>query len=159
MKSVNNSDPAACAGDLCSENRFAAFDKPENSMLKTFKPPTIAPPFSAYSHAVEIPAGARMLYVSGQLGVASDGSVPEGFAEQADQAFRNVLAILEGAGMAASNLVRVNTYLTDSADIGSYREIRDRHLDGHEAASTMIVISALAQPHFKIEVEAVAAKP
>jgi enamine deaminase RidA (YjgF/YER057c/UK114 family) len=127
-------------------------------MLKTHNPTTISAPFSAYSHAVEIPPAARMLYVSGQLGVAPDGSVPDDFAGQADQAFRNVLAILEEAGMAAHDLVRVNTYLTDSANIGGYREIRDRHLAGHEAASTMIVISALAQPRFRIEVEAVAAK-
>ena len=127
-------------------------------MLKTLKPDTVAPPFSAYSHAVEIPAGARMLYVSGQLGVAPDGTVAEDFTGQADQAFRNVLAILDSAGMTASDLVRVNTFLTDSADIGAYRAIRDRHLGGHKAASTMIVISALAQPRFRIEVEAVAAR-
>ncbi len=127
-------------------------------MLKPLKPTTVAPPFSAYSHAVEIPPGARMLYVSGQLGVAPDGSVPEDFAGQAHQAFRNLMAILEEAGMAASDLVRVNTYLTDSADVGGYREIRDNHLGGHEAASTMIVVSALAQPTFRIEVEAVAAQ-
>lgn len=127
-------------------------------MLKSLKPATVAPPFSAYSHAVEVPAGARMLYVSGQLGIAPNGTVPDDFAGQADQAFRNVLAILAEAGMAPSDLVRVNTYLTNAADIGGYREIRDRHLGGHEAASTMLVISALAQPHFRIEVEAVAAK-
>ena len=84
--------------------------------------------------------------------------MPEDFAGQAHQAFRNLMAILEEAGMAAGDLVRVNTYLTDSADIGGYREIRDNHLGGHEAASTMIVISALAQPKFRIEVEAVAAQ-
>jgi enamine deaminase RidA (YjgF/YER057c/UK114 family) len=127
-------------------------------MLKTHKPTTVAPPFSAYSHAVEVPAGARMLYVSGQLGVARDGSVPEDFAGQAHQAFRNVLAILNAAGMGSLDLVRVNTYLTDSADIAGYREIRDNHLGPHDAASTMIVVSALAQPQFKIEIEAVAAK-
>jgi enamine deaminase RidA (YjgF/YER057c/UK114 family) len=127
-------------------------------MLKAHNPAIIAPPFSDYSHGVEVPAGARMLYVSGQLGVAPDGSVPEDFPAQADQAFRNVLAVLEAAGMAAHDLVRVNTYLTDSADIGGYREIRDRHLAGHKAASTMIVTSALAQPEFRIEVEAVAAQ-
>ena len=127
-------------------------------MLKTLKPAAVAPPFSAYSHAVEAPAGARLLYVSGQLGVAPDGSVPSDFAGQAEQAFLNVVAILKEASMGPGDLVRINTYLTDSADIGAYREIRDRHLAGHEAASTMLVISALAQPRFKIEVEAVAAK-
>lgn len=127
-------------------------------MPRTYNPDTVAPPFSAYSHAVEVPQGARLLYVSGQLGVAPDGTVPDDFAGQAEQAFRNVLSVLEAAGMAAGDLVRVNTYLTDSKDIAAYREIRDRHLAGHRAASTMLVISALAQPHFRIEVEAVAAK-
>ena len=127
-------------------------------MLKILKPTTIAPPFSAYSHAVEVPAGARTLYVSGQRGVARDGSVPEDFADQAHQAFRNVLAILNAAGMGSLDLVRINTYLTGSSDIARYREIRDNHLGPHEAASTMIVVAALAQPKFKIEIEAVAAK-
>ncbi len=127
-------------------------------MLKTLKPDTVAPPFSAYAHAVEVPAGARLLFVSGQLGVAPDGSVADDFAGQAEQAFVNVVAVLKAAGMAPGDLVRINTYLTDSADIGAYREIRDRHMGGHEAASTMIVISALARPQFKIEVEAVAAR-
>jgi enamine deaminase RidA (YjgF/YER057c/UK114 family) len=127
-------------------------------MLKTLKPAAVAPPFSAYSHAVEAPAGARFLYVSGQLGVAPNGTVAGDFAGQANQAFLNVMAILKEAGMGPGDLVRINTYLTDSADIGAYREIRDRHMGGHEAASTMLVISALAQPRFKIEVEAVAAK-
>jgi len=127
-------------------------------MLKTLNPATVAPPFSAYSHAVEIPPGARMLYVSGQLGVAPDGSVPADFAGQADQAFRNVLAILEAAGMGARDLVRVNTYLTDSTDIAAYRDVRDRYVAGHQAASTMIVVQALAQPRFRIEVEVVAAQ-
>ncbi len=127
-------------------------------MLKTLKPATVAPPFSAYSHAVEVPAGSRLLYVSGQLGVAPDGSVAEDFKNQANQAFRNVIAILKEAGMGPADIVRVNTYLTDSNDIAGYRAIRDSHMNGHEAASTMIVISALAQPRFRIEVEAVAAK-
>ncbi len=127
-------------------------------MLKTLKPATVAPPFSAYAHAVEVPAKSRLLYVSGQLGVAPDGSVPGDFEGQANQAFGNVMAILEAANMGPADIVRLNTYLTDSNDIAGYRAIRDSHMSGHEAASTMIVISALAQPQFKIEVEAVAAK-
>ncbi len=127
-------------------------------MLKTLKPATVAPPFSAYSHAVEVPANSRLLFVSGQLGVAPGGTVPADFEGQANQAFSNVMAILAEAGMGPADIVRVNTYLTDSDDIAAYRAIRDSHMGGHEAASTMLVISALAQPKFKIEVEAVSAK-
>ena len=127
-------------------------------MLKAHNPVTVAPPFSNYAHAVEAPGNARWLYISGQLGVAKDGSVPDDFAGQAEQAFRNVIAILEEAGMAVTDIVRVNTYLTDSADIGDYRGIRDRMLNDHATASTMLVISALAAPKFKIEIEVAAAK-
>ena len=127
-------------------------------MTKTYSPDTVAPPFSNYVHAVEAPGNARWLYVPGQIGITSDGSVADDFAGQAEQAFRNVIAILEEADMAVTDIVRVNTYLTDSADIGDYRGIRDRMLNDHATASTMLVISALAAPNFKIEIEVVAAK-
>lgn len=127
-------------------------------MNKTYSPDSVAPPFSNYVHAAEAPGNARWLYVSGQLGVARDGTVPDNFAGQAEQAFRNLIAILEEAGMGVGDIVRVNTYLTDAADIGDYRGVRDRMLDNHATASTMLVVSALATPRFKIEIEAVAAK-
>ncbi len=127
-------------------------------MNKTYSPDTVAAPFSNYVHAVEAPESTRWLYVSGQLGVTRDGSVPEDFTGQAEQAFRNVIAILDEAGIGVTDIVRVNTYLTDTADIGDYRGIRDRMLDNHATASTMLVISALAAPQFKIEIEVVAAK-
>ena len=127
-------------------------------MNKTYSPDSVAPPFSNYAHAVEAPGNARWLYVSGQLGVTKDGSVQDDFAGQAEQAFRNVIAILEEAGMGVEDIVRVNSYLTDAADIADYRGIRDRMLENHATASTMLVISALAAPQFKIEIEAVAAK-
>ena len=127
-------------------------------MTRTHNPAGIAPPFSNYVHGVEVPANAKWLYVSGQLGVTPDGSVPGDFIGQAEQAFRNVIAVLQEAGMGVTDIVRVNTYLTDTADIGDYRGIRDRMLENHATASTMLVISALAAPHFKIEIEVVAAK-
>jgi len=127
-------------------------------MNKTYSPDSVAPPFSNYAHAVEAPGNTRWLYVSGQLGVTKDGSVQDDFAGQAEQAFRNVIAILEEAGMGVEDIVRINTYLIDTADIGGYRGIRDRMLENHATASTMLVISALAAPQFKIEIEAVAAK-
>ena len=60
---------------------------------------------------------ARWLYVSGQLGIRPDGAVPAAFADQAEACFANLLAILAAAGMSAADLVRLNTYLTDPADL------------------------------------------
>ena len=39
-------------------------------------PDTIAAPFGPYSHAVEVPQGSRLLYISGEVGVLPDGTVP-----------------------------------------------------------------------------------
>ncbi len=126
-------------------------------MLRKHNPSAIAAAFSRYSLGVEAPAQARWLYVSGQVGVAPDGAFADGPEAQMEAAWRNVLAILESAGMGAGDLVKVTAYLTRAEDIGLYREVRDRMLAGAEPASTLIVITALAHPDWLVEIEAVAA--
>ena len=69
-----------------------------------------------YSHATELPAGMRLLFISGQFGVAADGSLPPGFAEQAEMAMNNVEVLLASAGMTKADLVKLNYYLTRPAD-------------------------------------------
>jgi enamine deaminase RidA (YjgF/YER057c/UK114 family) len=127
-------------------------------MLRRITPAAISPPLANYSHAVEVPPNARWLYVSGQLGVAPDGSVPESCAAQAEACFANLLAILAEAGMGPGDLVRLSTYLTDPADRTAYMAVRDRHVAPPPPASTLVVVRALARPEFKVEIEAVAAR-
>ena len=126
-------------------------------MLAKHNPSTIAPAFSSYSLGVEAPAQARWLHVSGQVGVAPDGSLAEGPEAQMETAFRNILAILGSAGMGPHDLVKVTVFLTGSEDIGLYRQVRDRMLAGATPASTLLVISSLANPDWLVEIEAVAA--
>ncbi len=126
-------------------------------MLRKHNPGTIAPAFSRYSLGVEAPAQARWLHVSGQVGVEPDGAFADGPEAQMEAAWRNVLAILESAGMGAGDLVKVTAYLTRAEDIGLYREVRDRMLAGAAPASTLLVITALAHPDWLVEIEAVAA--
>jgi enamine deaminase RidA (YjgF/YER057c/UK114 family) len=126
-------------------------------MLKKHNPSTISPAFSSYSLAVEAPAQARWLHISGQVGVAPDGSFAEGPEAQMEAAFQNILAILGAAGMGLHDLVKITVFLTRSEDIGLYRAVRDRMLAGAEPASTLLVISALADPAWLVEIEAIAA--
>jgi enamine deaminase RidA (YjgF/YER057c/UK114 family) len=79
-------------------------------MLRTHSPTTVAPPFSRYSHGIEVPASARWLHISGQVGVAPDGTVRQGAEAQIEQTWRNLLAILESAGMGPRDLVKVTTF-------------------------------------------------
>ncbi len=120
-------------------------------------PTTVAPPFSAYSHAVEVASGARWLHVSGQVGIQPDGSLPAEPGAQMEQAWRNVLAVLNAAGMGAEELVKITAYLTRPEDTGLFREVRETLLDGAQPASTLIIVAGLADPDWLVEIEAVAA--
>ncbi len=127
-------------------------------MLERINPDGIQAPIANYSHATLVPAGADLLFVSGQVGVGPDGRTPQAIEDQTAQAFDNLIAILAAAGMSADDLVRLNVFLTDAADRAAYMKIRDRYVSMPPPASTLVVVQALARPEFKVEVEAVAAQ-
>ena len=72
------------------------------------------------------------------------------------QTFANIKAALTAMDMQMSDLVRLNAYLTDAGDVGGFRDIRDRWMEGHAAASTLVMVPALAAPNWKVEIEVVA---
>lgn len=127
-------------------------------MFKMTKPDTIAPPAGAYSHGVEVPANARWLTIAGQAGIRPDGTLAEGFEEQHDQVWQNTLAILAAAGMGPENIVHLNVYSTDPAGLKFLAIHRKKYLpEGYLPTSTWVVITALANPKWLVEMEAVAA--
>jgi enamine deaminase RidA (YjgF/YER057c/UK114 family) len=126
--------------------------------MKTYNPAAVAQPTGPFSHGVETPANARWLYLSGQVGMAADGTVPTDLAGQAEQCWRNIKAILAAAGMGVENLVKCTHFLTRAEDVPVYGKIRAQQLGEARPASTLLVISALARPGLLVEVEAIAAK-
>jgi enamine deaminase RidA (YjgF/YER057c/UK114 family) len=127
-------------------------------MNKIHNPGEIAPPVGAYSHAIEVPAGARMLHISGQVGITPDGKVAPGIEAQTEAALNNILGILKAAGMDLEDVVKMTTFLVDANDIAKVRAARMHVLGSHRPASTLLVISRLAAPEYLIEIEAIAAK-
>lgn len=126
-------------------------------MNRPLNPSSIRAPFARYSHGVEVPAGKRLVAVSGQLGARADDTVPEGAAEQAELAFANVAAILAEAGMTLADVIRVNAYVTDRTYMKPYMEVRDRVVGTPPPASTLMIVSGFTRPEFKVEVEVIAA--
>ncbi len=127
-------------------------------MAKAHNPSTIAAPAAVYSHGMEVNAGSRLLYISGQVGVTPDGSMANGARAQMEQAFGNLVAILESAGMGIDDVIKMNAYLTSADDIGLFREVREPFLGDPPPASTAVVVRALFNPEWLVEIEAVAAK-
>ena len=125
--------------------------------MKHLNPASIRPPLARYSHGVEVPAGKRLVFCSGQLGIGPDDSVPEGVAAQAELCFANISAILEEAGLGLGDVVRINAFVTDRADLGAYMAVRDRLFRDPAPASTLMIVSGFTRPEFRIEVEVIAA--
>lgn len=123
-------------------------------MPRPINPRSIAPPASRYAHGIIHSARARRLVVSGQIGISIDGTLADGFAAQAEQAWDNIEAILAEAGMSITDLIRITAYSVPAGMVGAWRVIRDRRLGGHLVASTYLEVAGLAAPGFLIEIEA-----
>ena len=127
-------------------------------MHRPVSPAAIRAPFARYSHGLLVAPGARMLFASGQLGVAADDTVPEDIEAQAVLCFENIGAILAEAGMSLADVVRFNAFVTDRAYFPVYGAVRSRYVAGDAFASTLVVVSGFTRPEFKIEVEVTAAR-
>ncbi len=120
-------------------------------------PSTIRAPFARYSHGIEVPAGYRLLFVSGQLGIGADDAIPKDTTAQARLCFSNIEAVLREAGMQLSDIVRINAYVTGREHLQPYMEVRNALFSDPAPASTLMIVSGFARPEFTVEVEAVAA--
>jgi enamine deaminase RidA (YjgF/YER057c/UK114 family) len=127
--------------------------------MKRHNPSELSAPFARYSHAVEIDTPGRLLFASGQLGLAKDGTLPPDCAGQCAVIFRHLDAILAAGGMGRADVVRINAFVTARAEMRPYMDARDAWLAGIEPpASTLVIVSGFTRPEFKVEVEIVAAK-
>lgn len=127
-------------------------------MNRAFNPSTISAPLSAYTHGIETPAGARWLHASGQVGITPDGKVAQGFEAQATAAMSNLTAILKEAGMNWGDVVKLNSFVTNQADVAPLRDVRAKFMGDAKPASTLLVVAGLASPDFLVEIELIAAK-
>jgi 2-iminobutanoate/2-iminopropanoate deaminase len=118
----------------------------------------VAKQIGTYSDAVQAPASARWVFTAGTPGLMSDGSYPQGITAQAEQAWKNVLAILAQADMGVKDLVKVTHYLVHEQDIKEYVAVRARYLGDARPASMLLVVPGLVKPEILVEIEAIAAK-
>ncbi len=127
--------------------------------MRALAPASIRTPFARYSHGIAVPAGRRLVFTSGQLGIAADQTIPETCESQAELCFANIAAILAEDGMTLADVIRVNAYVTDRAHMAEYMRVRDRQFPGVPPASTLMIVGGFTRPEFVVEVEVVAAAP
>ena len=118
-------------------------------------PPGVHTPQANYVHVTRL---GNTLYISGQLGLDSDGNlVGPGDAEaQAEQCYRNIKTIIEHCGGTMDDIVKITQYLTDLAYRPLVARPRDKYLGTPGPASTLVVVKGLAAPEYLVEIEALA---
>jgi enamine deaminase RidA (YjgF/YER057c/UK114 family) len=127
-------------------------------MKRALNPAAIRAPFGRYSHGVAVPAGARLVFCSGQLGLKPGDMLPPTVEGQAEVCFQNIAAILAEDGMSLADIVRLNAYVTKREDMRAYMSVRDRYVSEPLPASTLMVVAGFTRAEFLVEIEATAAK-
>jgi 2-iminobutanoate/2-iminopropanoate deaminase len=127
--------------------------------MKEFRnPQDVHKPVGSYSHQIEISGNERVLVISGQVGMRPDGAVPEDPYEQMDLAFENIIRNLAAANMDVKDLIKITYYLVGEFDTAKRRELVSSKLQGHQPCSTLLYVSALASPAFRVEIDAWASR-
>jgi enamine deaminase RidA (YjgF/YER057c/UK114 family) len=127
-----------------------------------FLNPGSLPPSRGYTHVVEVPAGSRMVYISGQVPLDRAGKLvgPGDFRRQAEQVFTNLRLALDEVGASFAHVVKLNYYVVDVSHLAVLRAVRDRYVNpSSPPASTLIEVGHLFREDVMLEVEAVVALP
>ncbi len=112
---------------------------------------------NSYSQALEVRGFKKLVFVSGQIPTDENGNVPADFSSQCLLVWKNIESQLKNANLGLSNIIKVNTYLSDRR----YREenftIRHQVLGAHQPALT-VIIADIYDRDWLLEIEVIAAE-
>jgi enamine deaminase RidA (YjgF/YER057c/UK114 family) len=126
--------------------------------LQRVNPPDMSQP-QTYSHVVR--AG-NTVYIAGQVGADAKGTVAgPGMREQVDRVLANLGTALASQKLDVSHIAKINIYVTsiDEFRAPEVAAARAKFFGNHRPASTLVQVVRLADPAFKVEIEAIAVAP
>lgn len=123
----------------------------EKNVVHTDRAPAAIGP---YSQAIDV---GTMVFTSGQIPVAPDGSVSGEVAEQARQALENLKAVLEAAGSSMDKVVKTTVFITDMGQFGVINEIYQQYFTQPYPARSCVQVAQLPKG-VAVEIEAIALK-
>ncbi|HTM32121.1 MAG TPA: RidA family protein [Vicinamibacterales bacterium] len=126
--------------------------------LQRINPPGLSTP-ATYSHIVK--AG-KTLYIAGQVGADASGKIAgETMVQQLEQVFKNIEIALKSQGADFSHVARITIYTTDIDAVRAPEAaaVRAKYLGANRPASTLVGVTRLASPEYKVEIETTAVLP
>lgn len=129
------------------------------SAATTIRATELSEPVGQFSHAVEVDASARLVFISGMTARLSDGSITGvgDVAAQTRQVCENLRAAVEAAGGTLADVVRVDVYVRNIEQFDQIHSVRREYFPSSPPASTMLEVSKMVSPDMLIEINAVAA--
>ena len=107
-----------------------------------------------YSQAIDL---GEMIFTSGQIPVAPDGSVSEDISEQTRQALLNLKAVVEAGGSSFDKVIKTTVFITDMAQFGAINAVYSEFFSEPYPARSCVQVAALPKG-VSIEIEAIAIK-
>jgi len=126
--------------------------------IERINPPGLSTP-TTYSHIVKV---GDIVYIAGQVGADAQGKIAgPGMVEQVEQVLKNLQTALRSQGADFSHVVKINIYTTD---VDAFRApdaaaVRAKYFGANPPASTLVGVTRLASPEYKVEIEATAHLP
>ena len=107
-----------------------------------------------YSQAIDL---GNLVFTSGQIPVAPDGTVSNDIVEQAHQALKNLKAVLEAAGCRMDSVVKTTVFISDMDQFGAINAVYEQYFSRPYPARSCVQVAKLPKG-VGIEIEAVATK-
>jgi enamine deaminase RidA (YjgF/YER057c/UK114 family) len=112
-----------------------------------------------YTHVVK---SGKLVFVAGQTGVDANGKVVgAGMKEQLEQVMANLAAALKSQGADFSHVAKTTTFVTSVSEFRSpdVAAVRAKYVGANAPANTLVQVQQLADPAYKVEIEAIAVLP
>lgn len=121
----------------------------------------LSTPIGNFVHAVEVPAGSGLLYLSGMTSRAGDGSVMHvgDAGAQTRRILQNMQTLLGERGLDLGHVVKVVVYVSDMSDLDAVHAVRREFFVDAMPASTLVEVSAFVHPDMCVEIDSVAYIP
>lgn len=121
-------------------------------------PENVPTPVGKYSHVTIIPKNSDLYTFSGQIGIDTDGNVPEPLNKQVHHTFKNIEQILKSQDLTPDHVIKVNIWATEEIDWDFLYEKWEKLFRQTYPSMTIAYVKALGLAELKIEIEIWAAK-
>lgn len=112
-----------------------------------------------YTHVVK---SGKLVFIAGQTGVDANGKVVgAGMKEQLEQVMANLAAALKSQGADFSHVAKTTTFVTSVSEFRApdVAAVRAKYVGANAPANTLVQVQQLADPAYKVEIEAIAVLP